>query len=217
MGICIITDLRKSFGPIRDQGPRPTCLAFAASDAHAAARGDPWDPLSCEYAYYRAVKRQGGGPLDGTTVPAMLAVLEQDGQPREADWPYLPTAPIDTSLWQPPAGLNRFYKRKGNYMSGDFGKITRSMDAGIAVIVVMTISRAFFVPTADAIVAGTEPVVPSLLHAVVAVAHATDGVERLILVRNSWGAGWGDRGHAWLAEHYAAPRIVDLAVLKEAA
>ncbi len=34
-------DLRFRFGTARDQGARPTCLAFAASDTHAALR-TPW-------------------------------------------------------------------------------------------------------------------------------------------------------------------------------
>jgi hypothetical protein len=41
MAIDILCDIRPRFGPARDQGPRPTCLAFAISDAHAALR-EPW-------------------------------------------------------------------------------------------------------------------------------------------------------------------------------
>ena len=43
-------DLRGEFGPVRDQGSRPTCLAFAASDSHAGVRAG-WRPLSCEFAF----------------------------------------------------------------------------------------------------------------------------------------------------------------------
>src|SRR5258708_38222177 len=53
--IKIAKDLRSMFGPVRDQGQRPTCLAFAASDLHAAVRG-AWAPLSCEYIFYHAQK-----------------------------------------------------------------------------------------------------------------------------------------------------------------
>ena len=37
--ITVRHDLRGRFGPARDQGGRETCLAFAMSDAHAAAIG----------------------------------------------------------------------------------------------------------------------------------------------------------------------------------
>ncbi len=55
--ITVRHDLRGRFGSARDQEGRETCLAFAMSDAHAAARGDPWSPLSCEYLFYHAKQR----------------------------------------------------------------------------------------------------------------------------------------------------------------
>ncbi len=39
----IQVDLRSLLGDARDQEARPTCLAFAASDVHAALR-DGWTP-----------------------------------------------------------------------------------------------------------------------------------------------------------------------------
>ena len=58
MAVTVDCDLRRLFGPARDQNARPTCLAFAASDAHAAVRSG-WQPLSCEYAYYHALLDNG--------------------------------------------------------------------------------------------------------------------------------------------------------------
>src|SRR5439155_7286636 len=81
-------DLRNLFGPVRDQGQRPTCLAFAASDTHAGARPG-WNPLSCEFAFHRAQQRGKRPPSRGATLDHMLATLRLDGQPQEADWPYL--------------------------------------------------------------------------------------------------------------------------------
>ena len=97
-----LVDLRGSFGPARDQDPRPTCLAFAASDAHAAARTG-WEPLSAEWAYYHALKRDGGLPDDGVTLDAMLATIKSDGQPVEAEWPYIKAPITDLKSWKPPA------------------------------------------------------------------------------------------------------------------
>ena len=64
MEVTIDCDLRSMFGPVRHQGIRPTCMAFAASDAHAAVRPD-WVPLSCEFAYFHALKRDGGTRATG--------------------------------------------------------------------------------------------------------------------------------------------------------
>ena len=60
--ITVSVDLRALFGPARDQGPRPTCLAFAASDAHAAlAMG--WAPLVLRVCLLPG--SAAGGPATG--------------------------------------------------------------------------------------------------------------------------------------------------------
>ena len=101
--ITVRRDLRGQFGPARDQGGRETCLAFAMSDAHAAARGAPWSPLCSESLFYRAKQRDKTPPQVGTTISAIRAALEQDGQPVETAWPYLKKLPNDLAKWKPPA------------------------------------------------------------------------------------------------------------------
>ena len=105
-----IVDLRASFGPARDQNPRPTCVAFAASDAHAAARPG-WEPLSAEWAYYYALKRDRGLPHQGATLASMLATIKSDGQPVEEEWPYANAPITDVSLWVPPAPARQLFFR----------------------------------------------------------------------------------------------------------
>jgi len=84
--ITILVDLRALFGPARNQGARPTCLAFAASDAHAALRVG-WAPLSCEYAFYQAQRRASRPASSGALLSSMLETLQKDGQPEEHGWP----------------------------------------------------------------------------------------------------------------------------------
>jgi hypothetical protein len=86
--IAAAVDLRSLFGPVGDQGPRPTCLAFAASDVHAALRSG-WVPLSREYAFYQAQRRAGRPPSRGALLSSMLDALRENGQPEEGGWPYL--------------------------------------------------------------------------------------------------------------------------------
>ncbi len=109
----VYRDLRKLFGPARDQGARPTCLPFAASDSHAALR-DGWSPLSCEYAFFHAQRRSARTPTSGTTLPSILEVLRHDGQPIEADWPYLAQLPSDLASWCPPSNIGSLFRRAGS-------------------------------------------------------------------------------------------------------
>jgi hypothetical protein len=106
MSVDVLLDLRLEFGEARDQGPRPTCMAFTASDAHAGVRAG-WDPLSVEWAYYHAVRRDGANPDDGATLTSMLKVLEADGQPHETGWPYIARPILDPAVWNPPPRVYR--------------------------------------------------------------------------------------------------------------
>lgn len=111
-------DLRGRFGPARDQGARETCLAFATSDAHAAARGDPWTPLSCEYLFYCAKQRDTTPAHLGTTLRATRAALEHDGQPPETARPYLHALPADLAKWKPPAVDREHWRLTPNCHAG---------------------------------------------------------------------------------------------------
>lgn len=211
----VIQDLRGSFGPVRDQGERPTCLAFATSDAHAALR-PPWIPLSCEYAFYHAQRRAGRPPSTGATLAYMLEALHEDGQPHENAWPYLAALPSSLDDYGPPDVVTVF-RRNGERISAAVDEIIALLDGGLPPVLLMMLSDAFFSPDADGIVRApnTELPDPRRRHAVVAVGHCKSEDERLILVRNSWGLDWGHDGHAWVSEAYLAPRLTRVAILKE--
>ena len=212
MTLTISRDLRSMLGPARDQGPRPTCLAFAASDTHAALRPD-WVPLSCEYAYYHAIKRHGNQPHRGATLPAMLEAIREDGQPPEEVWKYLQAVPTNISQWKPPQNITPLYKRDSGQSPLSVDQILKHLDAGIPIIVTMSLSNAFYSPSADGIVSSMEAPDPSRRHAVVAVGYGTRRNEKFILTRNSWGSTWGIFGYAWLSEGYLVPRLLGIAEL----
>jgi C1A family cysteine protease len=56
---------------------------------------------------------------------------------------------------------------------------------------------------------------PARRHAVVAVGHGTVDRQKALLVRNGWGARWGDAGYAWLTEQFLRPRMFAAATLME--
>jgi len=214
MEVTIECDLRHLFGPARDQGARPTCMAFAASDAHAAVRED-WEPLSCEFAFYHALKLDGGEPHEGATPDGMLKAIKAEGQPPETVWEYLPRVPDDKASWKPPAKPSPLYKRASEFASASLTAIEDRLGDGSPVIVTMSLSDGFYVPDGDGVIAVDEPPDPDRRHAVVAVGYGTRGTERMYLVRNSWGIIWGIDGYAWISEGYLAPRVSGFAELKE--
>lgn len=214
--VSINLDLRAGFGPVRDQGARPTCLAFATSDAHAHARDD-LAPLSCEYLYYHAQRRGGRTPSTGASLPHVLNALREDGQPIEAGWPYLVAVPSDLTSWVPPIAAAPVFARKGSALPPTLAEIRGALATGRAVVALLKLSKSFFWATPGVLVLPQqdEPVETPDRHAVVVVADGmVDGAPAL-LVRNSWGSGWGDSGHAWLSDDYIAPRLFGAAILTD--
>ncbi len=140
--ITVLKDLRAELGAARNQGPRPTCLAFAVSDAHAALRPG-WSPLSCEFAFYHAQRRAGRPPGSGAVLPAMLATLCGDGQPEERGWPYLAAAPTDSAAWVPPADVGPRFGRAGVSHTATADAVIAQLDGGRPVILLMMLSGSF--------------------------------------------------------------------------
>ena len=215
MAIDVVCDIRHRFGPARDQGARPTCLAFAISDAHAAVR-EPWAALSCEFAFYHAQRRAGSPLTAAARLPEMLATLKEEGQPLEDDWPYLAALPSNLDAYGPPANLVVF-RRDGESRPVGVDEIIGLLDTGSPTVMLMMLSDAFYMPDALGVVraAAGEGPDPARRHAVIAVGYSMVDGARAVLIRNSWGAGWGLDGHAWLPEPFIAPRLTRLALLTE--
>jgi hypothetical protein len=214
--ITISVDLRALFGPARNQGARPTCLAFAASDAHAALRVG-WVPLSCEYAFYQAQRRTGRSPNTGALMSSMLAALREDGQPEEKGWPYLPATPADRALWTPPSEVGMLFGRNSKTSVHSLDQVFQELDQRRPMIVLLMLSRAFYQRSSQGVIDPAADEIPERerRHAVVAVGHGTVDGQRSVLVRNSWGPSWGDTGYGWLTERFLGPRIYAAATLLE--
>jgi len=212
----IAVDLREDFGPVRDQGPRPTCLAFAVSDTHAGLRND-WEALSCELAFFHALRRAERPPGVGATLPHMLDALKLDGQPVEEAWPYLTATPA-ASAWSPSAevgmplrpGWRQPWPRASAW-------VRAALDSDLPAILLLRLRTASTLPNSTAwrFRPRGDPAGRTVRHAVVAVPHGKVDGDPAILVRNSWGADWGMAGHAWLTEPVVTPRLFGLAILGE--
>lgn len=214
MSVSVQIDLRAKFGPARDQKRRPTCIAFAASDAHAAQRMNPYQPLSVEYAFYHAsLKRTAFDPRSGVGMSDILAAVENDGQPEENGWPYLDQLPTDIAQYKPPADVGPVYRRGSQYQAGSAVILTMLSDDR-APLIAMNISSEFFLAKAQEVLRAPTSSPAVNRHALVVVGVGEEQNEQALLVRNSWGTGWADQGYAWISRGYLEPRLISVGVMK---
>lgn len=203
-------DLRPYLSAARDQGTRPTCLAFAMSDGHTVARMNN-ESLSTDYLHYHAARRLGVGMNAAVTAEAMVSALKEDGQPSEADCPYDEKR---SDAWNAPTGLPALWRRATAVQWGTASAVlAAALNLRRACILGLGITPAFYDPdpTSGRIVDDGRTVIVG--HAVLVVGMEANGAgSPEFLVRNSWGVTWGKEGHAWLSGAYVdrtAAVIVD--------
>ncbi|OSZ35161.1 hypothetical protein BVZ28_08695 [Alcaligenes faecalis] len=188
-------------GPPRSQGRRPTCLVFTTSDLNAFANATA--PLSVEFLCHYAAKAEASWePSDGFTVDQVFTAVASPGQPEEYIYPYRPDS-LDAPLQTPPSGLTPLYRSPSNTRALTLSDVTALIRQGRAVGVVMAVTKSLFYPE-DGIVQFDPYVIPDQFHAMVAVGVGKHRItnETHICLRNSWGAAWGNQGHAWVPERH---------------
>lgn len=217
-------DLRHILTPgVRPQGPRPLCLPFSTSVAHEAARAiataDVAEALAVEPLWRHCV-HAGTAGHDGTTLQAIADAVAQTGQPPEATWPYNDTLGAGTEAAPSSAATSTFNTAGLFYVplahDGIEEDLETTLTLGLPVIIVLEITSEFENPDADgeiALPALSAPV--NDYHAVAAVGAATntDGDNRRLLIRNSWGSGWGAGGYGWLPYDYLVAFAVQAAAI----
>lgn len=200
-------DLRPLLPPVRDQGQRGTCVAFAVTAAHEMERASGalvTDDLS-EEALYWGCKTADGNWRSGTQFGSAAVALTNSGQPLEVVWPYN-TRQIAGVPFSPPTAPNEHWYRTEIGATGDVDLVLlrRTIGAGTPVMLGVSVYDTFFRPTPDARIVAPAPGAPRRGgHAVLAVGHDADG----LLVRNSWGPSWADGGYGWLTNEYAEDHI----------
>jgi hypothetical protein len=204
-------DMRSRLAGARDQGARPTCLAFAVSDAHAAAARSN-ELFSADYLHFFATKRANVGVNDGVGISAVRAALELDGQPLESTCPY---ADPRANGWTPAAAIGAIWKRNSSLCLGAPSDVLNDAVAnGRVHVLVLRISRSFFLPDPSSHLVAEDGDPVRRLHAVAVVGASTvDGVPAF-LTRNSWGASWGLEGHAWVPLTYVDARAIEIVAME---
>jgi len=208
----IVVDLRSEVPEIRDQGSRPTCLAFAASDAHSNFHNLK-EHLSVEFLTYYGYKAAGHQNYSSNlSVNAVINVLKNEGQPYETDWPYNPQ---QTSPIIPPTNLSPIYNVDFiKNLTFSFADLKKDLDSRRAIVIGVETTESFYKTIAPPHViddVGTT----MALHAMVLVGYGNFySGEVAFLAKNSWGKSWANNGYSWLTESYLQNKMILHMVLK---
>lgn len=205
-------DLRQFCSPVADQGQLGSCTAFAMGkglrEFLLIRDGQKLDSLSPLFLYYNERKIDGDINEDGgSTMATGMKALTETGISKEATWPY------KTSKFKiaPPAAAYTEgvkYELKNTKNLAGLQEIKDELDKKNPVVFGFQVYSSFM-DSSDG-----HPPVPNIKteqleggHAVMAVGY--DDAKGVLIMRNSWGAGWGDNGYFYMPYEYFKLGLVE--------
>lgn len=200
-----MVDLRAQLLPVKSQGRRETCLAFAATAAHEHRAADRTD-LSAEYLHW-ACKRADGLASEATTLAGLMIALPRVGQCRSALWAYDDSADQWALTYRPTLVACRDAwgrRRQTTLTPPPVGTALRdALDRDRPPVLGLELFETWHHPTADGRIRLPTSTMPALGgHAVVVVGYGDIARTLHYTVRNSWGTGWADAGYGYLPAAY---------------
>ena len=210
-----VVDHRADMTPIRDQGPRGTCVAFASTAALEAFRSIP-DDLSEQYSYDLFMRKENRQPNDDKGIKTtQSAIYLADGTVVESLWPYTNSVPAANTTVPAAAAAAQKYKITSYQMIDDGGtegaasiKNPRYLESVLRAghNIVFGTFVAWNSANADGILdvvinsATNKPMAATAGHAMVICGF--DSAKKYFIVKNSWGANWQHSGYGYLSYDY---------------
>ncbi len=210
-----VVDHRADMTPIRDQGPRGTCVAFASAAALEAFKSIP-DDLSEQYSYDLFMRKENRKPNDdGGIKTTNSAIYLADGTVVESMWLYTNSVPSVNTTVPAAAAAAQKYKITSYQMIDDGGtngaasiKNPRYLESVLRAgnNIVLGTFVAWGSANADGILdvvinsATNKPMEATAGHAIVICGF--DSTKKYFIVKNSWGAGWQHSGYGFLSYDY---------------
>lgn len=187
-------------------------MACAASDAHTNAHRLS-TPLSVEYLFWHAAQFMStkDGSV-GLSFDALARALADSGQPAESDWPYQST---DPSPWVVPSVGTRWYGVAVEKL-GPTAALVQELRNERPVVLGVALRDGFYTVAQPEYVIGGHGAQRGG-HAVLVVGTGRSSsatMEDMLLIRNSWGFGWGFGGHAWLPAEYLEDNLIGYRVVE---
>lgn len=202
-------DLRPMMTPVENQGALQSCTANAIAGAyeylikkHAGAHVD----LSRLFIYYNARWRNGEQHEDaGSVIQYGMESLKSFGACAEKTWPYKADAVLDKPRKLSYAEAERFRVLDMQKVDVDLDRWRHCLAEGYPIVFGCALFESFddakrnhgVVPMPDPqdVARGEHG-----RHAMLAVGYSD--VDKVFIVRNSWGADWGDKGYCYMPYNY---------------
>jgi hypothetical protein len=198
-------------GRVKDQGDRPTCVAFAVSSLHeywrdvsARQQGAILLDLSEEFLYYGCKQRDGLVGIPGTTIDAASGWLKVSGQCLEKLHPYQ----VSNGLLQKPSAA-AFSDARSKTLSSlvrrdlKWETLKRDLSGEVPVVGVIDLFDSAYRVDKKGML--TLPIAPEKkigLHAVLLLEIESAPSGDRIIFLNSWGQKWGEGGIGRLEKEY---------------
>lgn len=192
--------------PAIDQGTRPLCIPITLTAAHEACRTQPPEPLAPDALWSHCVA-VGTASRDGTTLEAVSDALRTVGQSSLDDWPFNAAIGHEADQFPPAAQASTWYQADLSAVpvanDGVEDDIEDFLAAGLVVALIIEVTTEFEQAALDGAIEVPPLTAPQgAYHAVLVAGARTHERARVLLVRNSWGPGWGAGGFGWLPLDY---------------
>jgi len=202
-------DLRSFMTDVEDQGALSSCVANAVAGAYEYLvkrhRGDDAYDVSRLFIYYNARDQDGSADEDsGALIASAIDSLREKGACSEETWPYDP----DTVNEAPDDGA---YEEASQFLVEDMQLVPTTLAAwkgalaeGYPIIFGISLFESFDAHRKRGVVPMPSPSEASREshggHAMLCVGYSDP--DRVFIVRNSWGASWGDKGYCYIPYDY---------------
>jgi C1A family cysteine protease len=196
-------DLRHLFKlPIYDQGELGSCTANAICASLQCILPSASFSPSRMFLYANELLQDGDLSMadQGSTLETGCNVLSQLGICSEALWPYQPS--VDFGKKPPPEAYTEALSHKfSRFLHLQPGQYKAALAAGHPIVIGIMIYPSFEAASATGMIPMPPPTESCLGGHAVLVCGYDDSLQRYLL-RNSWGAQWGQQGYFWLPYAY---------------